>query len=65
MLSCIMKEKPSMFVFVCVCLLLFAFVSLILFSGSVVKNGSTTGLLKFRSNGALPCCLEHVLWKVF
>ena len=42
MLLCIMKEKPSMFVFVCVCLLLFAFVSLILFSCSVVKNGSST-----------------------
>ena len=42
MLSCIMKEKPSMFVFVCVCLLLFAFVSLLLFSCSVVKNGSST-----------------------
>ena len=42
MLSCIMKEKPSMFVFVCVCLLLFAFVALLLFSGTVVKNGRST-----------------------
>ena len=42
MLSCIMKEKPSMFVFVCVCLLLFAFGSRLLFSCSVVKNGSST-----------------------
>ena len=36
------KKKPSMFVFVCVCLLLFAFVALLLFSGTVVKNGRST-----------------------